>query len=45
MFRKSRKISTALDQYFLSYVKKLHGGGQIDAPPLAGIGFTLTIQD
>jgi len=36
--RKSQKISTALDQYFLSYVKKNYrGGGQI-APPPAGIG-------
>ena len=30
--RKSQKISTASDQYFLSYVKKLQGG-QIDPPP------------
>ena len=35
--RKSQKISTASDQYFLSYVKKTTGGGQIDPPP-AGIG-------
>ena len=27
MFRKSQKISTASDQYFLSYVKKIQGGG------------------
>ena len=26
VFRKSQKISTASDQYFLSYVKKLRGG-------------------
>ena len=31
--RKSQKISTASDQYFLSYVKKTTGGGQIDPPP------------
>ena len=31
---KSQKISTASDQYFLSYVKKTTvGGGQIDPPP------------
>ena len=36
MYEKS-KISTASDQYFLSYVKKTTGGGQIDPPP-AGIG-------
>ena len=30
-------MSTASDQYFLSYVKKTTGGGQIDPPP-AGIG-------
>ena len=30
---KSQKISTASDQYFLSYVKKLQGVGQIDPPP------------
>ena len=35
--KKSQKISTASDQYFLSYVKKTTGGGQIDPPP-AGIG-------
>ena len=33
VFRKSQKISTASDQYFLSYVKKTTGGGQIDPPP------------
>ena len=27
VFRKSQKISTASDQYFLSYVKKTTGGG------------------
>ena len=37
VWRKSQKISTASDQYFLSYVKKLQGGGQLDPPP-AGIG-------
>ena len=31
--KKSQKISTAWDQYFLSYVKKLQGGGQFDPPP------------
>jgi len=31
--KKSQKISTASDQYFLSYVKKTTGGGQIDPPP------------
>ena len=31
-FSKSQTISTAADQYFLSYVKKLQGG-QIDPPP------------
>ena len=30
-------MSTASDQYFLSYVKKNYRGGQID-PPQAGIG-------
>jgi len=39
--RKSQKISTALDQYFLSYVKITTGGGQIDPPPLAGIGLKI----
>ena len=34
--RKSQKISTASDQYFLSYVKKLQGGGS------TGIGLTIT---
>ena len=32
-------MSTASDQYFLSYVKKTTGGGQIDPPP-AGIGLS-----
>ena len=33
VFRKSQKISTASDQYFLSYKKKkLRGGGQINPP-------------
>ena len=40
VFRKSQKISTASDQYFLSYVKKTTGGGQIDPPP-AGIGLKM----
>ena len=31
--QESQKISTASDQYFLSYVKKTTGGGQIDPPP------------
>ena len=31
-------MSTASDQYFLNYVKKTTGGGQIDPPPPAGIG-------
>ena len=33
--RKSQKISTASDQYFLSYVKQTigEGGGQNDPPP------------
>ena len=38
--KKSQKMSTASDQYFLSYVKKTTGGGQIDPPP-AGIGLKL----
>ena len=34
VFKKSQKILTASDQYFLSYVKKTTGeGGQIDLPP------------
>ena len=36
MQEKSENL-TASDQYFLSYIKKLQGGGQIDPPP-AGIG-------
>ena len=32
-----QKISTASDQYFMSYVNKIQGKGQI-APPPAGIG-------
>ena len=35
--RKSQKISTASDQYFLSYVKKLQGVVKLTPPP-AGIG-------
>ena len=31
--RKSQKISTASDQYFLSYVKQTTGWGQFDPPP------------
>ena len=30
VLRKSQKISTASDQYFLSYMKKNYRGGQID---------------
>ena len=42
--RKSQKISTASDQYFLSYVKKTRGeGGQIDPPP-AGIGLNFSVE-
>ena len=37
VFRKSQKMLTASDQYFLSYVKKTTDGGQFDPPP-AGIG-------
>ena len=37
--RKSQKISTASDQYFLSYVKKLRGGVKLTPPP-AGIGLS-----
>ena len=33
VFRKSQKISTASDQYFLSYVKKNYRGGNQIAPP------------
>ena len=36
--RKILKISTASDRYFLSYVKKTTGGGQIEPPLPAGIG-------
>ena len=36
--RKSQKISTASDQYFLSYVKKNYRGGVKLTPPPAGIG-------
>jgi len=33
VFRKSHKVTTASDQYFLSYVKKLNGrGGSINSP-------------
>ena len=35
---------TASDQYFLSYVKKLQGGGQIDPPPI-GIGLNKTTSE
>ena len=36
---KSQNISTASDQYFLSYVKKNTGGGvKLTLPPPAGIG-------
>ena len=45
--KKSQKISTASDQYFLSYVKKLQGSNW--PPPPAGIGlkvifFILTVN-
>ena len=43
VFRKSQKISTASDQYFLSYVKKLQGGGS-NCPPPAGIGLNWLLQ-
>ena len=36
--RKSQKISTASDQYFLSHVKKTTGGVKLTPPPPAGIG-------
>ena len=36
VFRKSQKMLTASDQYFLSYVKKNYKGGS--PPPPAGIG-------
>ena len=42
--RKSQKISTASDQYFLSYVKKLQGGVKLPPPPLAGKGSKPTAQ-
>ena len=35
--KKSQKFSTASDQYILSYVKKLQGGGKFSPPP-GGIG-------
>ena len=38
--RKRQKISTASDQYFLSYVKKTTGGGVKLTLPPAGIGLT-----
>ena len=37
VFWNSQKISTASDQYFLSYVKKTTGGVKLTPPP-AGIG-------
>ena len=43
--KKSQKISTASDQYFLSYVKKTTGGGQIDPPPPAGIGLRISTKN
>jgi len=33
VFRKSQKISTVSDRYFLSYVKKIIGGGGPWSPP------------
>ena len=38
VLRKNHKISTASDQYFLSYVKKTTGGGVKLTPHPAGIG-------
>ena len=38
IFSKTQKISTASDQYFLSYVKKKLQGGVKLTPPPAGIG-------
>ena len=46
--KKSQKISTASDHYFLSYVKKTTGGVVKLTPPPAGIGLnkiTISIQD
>ena len=41
VFRKSQKISTASDQYVLSYVKNNYrGGGEFDLPTPAGLGLT-----
>ena len=34
VLRKSQKILTAPDQYFLSYIKNTTWGGQISPPPL-----------
>ena len=46
VFRKSQKISTASDQYFLSYVKKnTGGGGQIGPPPPAYPGLQVPSRD
>ena len=36
VFRKSQKISTVSDRYFLSYVKKIIGGGGPGPPPSRG---------
>ena len=36
VFRKSQKISTVSDRYFLSYVKKIIGGGGPGPPPPQG---------
>ena len=42
VFRKSQKILTASDQYFLSCVKKTKGGGGSNCPPPpAGIGLKI----
>ena len=42
VFRKSQKISTASDHYFLSYVKKTTGGGL--TPPPAEIGLSIETE-
>jgi len=42
--RKSQKISTASDQYFLSYVKKTTGPGGNLTPPPAGIGLRVSLS-
>ena len=42
VLRKSQKISTTSDQYFLSYVKKTSGGSNLP-PPLEGNGLKTKI--